>query len=171
MGVVVRPVPGVRSPDDLVVALDETEDTVLGMLTLVEESVEVMVGTSRVVSSTVELTTVLELEPDTSEVLVLVTKVLLSSDGLVDLETSVTGEVVGITGKLEVVSRVTSDDFVVFFEEDSVTNVFEESRPISTLELDSDLADDPVPDELIVDGTDALEVVTTTGEEVLDVVV
>ncbi len=141
MGVVVRPVPGVRSPpDDLVVALDETEeDTVLGMLTLVEESVEVMVGTSRVVSSTdVELTTVLELEPDTSEVLVLLTKVLLS-DGLVDLETSVTGEVVGITGKLEVVSRVTSDDFDVFFEEDSVTNVFEESRPMTTLlELDSD---------------------------------
>ena len=141
MGVVVRPVPGVRSPpDDLVVALDETEeDTVLGMLTLVDESVEVMVGTSRVVSSTdVELTTVLELEPDTSEVLVLLTKVLLS-DGLVDLETSVTGEVVGITGKLEVVSRVTSDDFDVFFEEDSVTNVFEESRPMTTLlELDSD---------------------------------
>ena len=141
MGVVVRPVPGVRSPpDDLVVALDETEeDTVRGMLTLVEESVEVMVGTSRVVSSTdVELTTVLELEPDTSEVLVLLTKVLLS-DGLVDLETSVTGEVVGITGKLEVVSRVTSDDFDVFFEEDSVTNVFEESRPMTTLlELDSD---------------------------------
>ena len=141
MGVVVRPVPDVRSPpDDLVVALDETEeDTVLGMLTLVEESVEVMVGTSRVVSSTVvEITTVLELEPDTSEVLVLLTKVLLS-DGLVDLETSVTGEVVGITGKLEVVSRVTSDDFDVFFEEDSVTNVFEESRPMTTLlELDSD---------------------------------
>lgn len=136
MGVVVRPaVPGVRSPDDLVVALDETEDTVLGMLTLVEESVEVMVGTSRVVSSTVELTTVLELEPDTSEVLVLLVKVLLS-DGLVDLESSVTGEVVGITGKLEVVSRVTSDDFVVFFVEDSVTNVFEESRPIAKLELD-----------------------------------
>lgn len=141
MGVGVRSVPGVRSPpDDLVVALDETEeDTVLGMLTLVEESVEVMVGTSRVVSSTdVELTTVLELEPDTSEVLVLLTTVLLS-DGLVDLETSVTGEVVGITGKLEVVSRVTSDDFDVFFEEDSVTNVFEESRPMTTLlELDSD---------------------------------
>ena len=72
------------------------------------------------------------------EVLVLLTKVLLS-DGLVDLEISVTGEVVGITGKLEVVSRVTSDDFVVvFFEEDSVTNVFEESRPMATLELDSD---------------------------------
>ena len=141
MGVGVRSVPGVRSPpDDLVVALDETEeDTVLGMLTLVEEWVDVMVGTSRVVSSTdVELTTVLELEPDTSEVLVLLTKVLLS-DGLVDLETSVTGEVVGITGKLEVVSRVTSDDFDVFFEEDSVTNVFEESRPMTTLlELDSD---------------------------------
>ena len=137
MGVVVRSVPGVRSLDDLVVALDALEDTVLGMLTLVEESVEVMVGTSRVVSSTVELTTVLELEPDTSEVLVLLTKVLLS-DGLVDLEISVTGEVVGITGKLEVVSRVTSDDFVVFFEEDSVTNVFEESRPMATLELDSD---------------------------------
>ena len=141
MGVGVRSVPGVRSPpDDLVVALDETEeDTVLGMLTLVEEWVDVMVGTSRVVSSTdVELTTVLELEPDTSEVLVLLTTVLLS-DGLVDLETSVTGEVVGITGKLEVVSRVTSDDFDVFFEEDSVTNVFEESRPMTTLlELDSD---------------------------------
>ena len=137
MGVVVRSVPGVRSLDDLVVALDALEDTVLGMLTLVEESVEVMVGTSRVVSSTVELTIVLELEPDTSEVLVLLTKVLLS-DGLVDLEISVTGEVVGITGKLEVVSRVTSDDFVVFFEEDSVTNVFEESRPMATLELDSD---------------------------------
>ena len=140
MGVGVRSVPGVRSPpDDLVVALDETEeDTVLGMLTLVEEWVDVMVGTSRVVSSTdVELTTVLELEPDTSEVLVLLTTVLLS-DGLVDLETSVTGEVVGITGKLEVVSRVTSDDFDVFFEEDSVTNVFEESRPMTTLlELDS----------------------------------
>ena len=137
MGVVVRSVPGVRSLDDLVVALDALEDTVLGMLTLVEESVEVMVGTSRVVSSTVELTTVLELEPDTSEVLVLLTKVLLS-DGLVDLEISVTGEVVGITGKLEVVSRVTTDDFVVFFEEDSVTNVFEESRPMATLELESD---------------------------------
>lgn len=100
-------------------------------------------------------------------------RVLLSSRllsvGLVDLDTSVTGDVVGIAGRLDVVSKVKS--VLVFLDETvSEATLDEESTPIFTLELDSD---DTVPDTevLMVDLREALDVVTTTGEDVLDVVV
>ena len=98
-------------------------------------------------------------------------RVLLSSRllsvGLVDLDTSVTGDVVGIAGRLDVVSKVKS--VLVFLDETvSEATLDEESTPIFTLELDSD---DTVPEVLMVDLREALDVVTTTGEDVLDVVV
>ena len=138
-------------------------ETVLGTLN-VSDLLVVTAVTKRVVSSAVELVTIFD-NDDEEEVGVCILDDV--SDDFTDLDTTVTGEVVGMAGRLEVVeAKETSDDLSV--DEDD-TGDFERvvSVPMTTLSLD-----DVTPvEETTVDGRETLEDVMTTGDDVREVVV